>query len=205
MNASETLIGPAGEIAGIMLAKAARLKRKPDAPLKTLFFGVPGVGKSHLALQLANALAATPFDIEHRNGKDVTIDVVRRWFDELPYRSIYGDWQIKLVDELDCCTRDAQDLLLSYLDRMPAGRAFIGTSNLQLDLLAERFQTRLQQFKIEPPDRADVIALLRSRRVPAKVAEGIVDGSRGNVRAALLDAETYLDAQAVAGTKGGAK
>lgn len=197
MNTTTQLIGPSGQVAAMMAAKAARIRKNPTAPLKALFYGVPGVGKSHLVQQLADSLASSPLDIEHRNGKDVTIDVVRRWLDELPYRSLYGDWQVKIVDELDCCTRDAQDLLLTYLDRLPFGRAFLGTSNLQLDLLAERFQTRLQQFKIEPPTFEEIFTLLRSQGIPSKVAEQIAEGCRGNVRAALLDAETYTDAQAV--------
>ena len=49
---------------------------------------------------------------------------------------------MKIINDMDRCTRDAQDLLLSYLDRLPPGRAVIGTSNLQLDLLTESFQTR---------------------------------------------------------------
>lgn len=195
MNATDQLTGPAGQIAAILAAKCARIRKNPTAPLKTLFYGAPGIGKTHLAWQVAEKLAVTPFDIEHSNGKNVTLDVVRRWIDELPYRSIYGDWQIKIVDELDLCTRDAQDLLLTYLDRLPAGRAFIGTSNLQIDLLAERFQTRLQQFKIEPPTSAEIVALLRAQKIPAEVAEQLAFGCGGNVRAALLDAETYQDAQ----------
>ena len=46
------------------------------------------------------------------------------------------------MNELDRCTREAQDLLLTYLDRLPPGRALLGTSNLHLDPLTERFQTR---------------------------------------------------------------
>jgi DNA polymerase III delta prime subunit len=197
MNTDATLIGPSGEVAAIVSAKAARLRKNPTAPLKTLFYGVPGVGKTHLAWQVARLLAESPFDIEHSNGKNVTIDKVREWLAELPYRSIYGDWQIKIVDELDLCTRDAQDLLLTYLDRLPPGRAFLGTSNLQLDLLAERVQTRLQQLKIEPPSTAQISALLRSKKLPAAMADQLAVGCGGNVRAALLDAETFHDARGV--------
>ncbi len=74
---------------------------------------------------------------------------------QLPYGSLFGAWSVKIVNELDRCSREAQDLLLTYLDRMPAGRAFPGTSNLQLDLLTERFQTRFQAIKLLPPGTAN--------------------------------------------------
>ena len=35
-------------------------------------------------------------------------------------------WSMKL----DRCSKDAQDMLLTYLDRMKPGHAFLGTTNL---------------------------------------------------------------------------
>lgn len=205
MIATDTeLIGSAAQICAIFEAKAARLKRNVNASAKVLFYGVPGVGKSHLALKFARDIAGHELAIEHVNGKDVTIDTVRAWLADLSGGSLFGDWQVKIVDELDRCSRDAQDLLLTYLDRLPPCRAFIGTSNLELDLLQERFQTRLQQFRVEPPSTDEIVALLRSRRIPLNIAQQIAVGSGGNVRAALLDAESYLDAQAAL-KKGGRK
>jgi hypothetical protein len=96
---------------------------------------------------------------------------------------------------MDRCTRDAQDLLLSYLDHLPPGRAVIGTSNLQLDLLTERFQTRFQAIKIPTPTTEEIAALLqRHWPVDEPSALRIAVGSGGCVRAALADLETWLDA-----------
>jgi DNA polymerase III delta prime subunit len=209
---SSALIGPAGDLAAVLTAKAARAKRAASAPVKLLLYGVPGVGKSHLAASLARDLTGHHLAVEHVNGKDVTIELVREWCLELAYSgSLFADWTVKLVDELDQCSRDAQTLLLTYLDRLPPCRAFIATSNLQLDLLQERFQTRLQQFKVEPPSTEDIAAHLTGLhpRLARGIAEQIAVGSGGNVRAAMLDAESYLDAAAAravrATTKGGRK
>jgi hypothetical protein len=59
---------------------------------------------------------------------------------------------VRIVNELDRCSKGAQDLLLTYLDRLPPDRVPLGTSNLQLDLLTERFQTRFQAVTILAPE-----------------------------------------------------
>jgi hypothetical protein len=80
---------------------------------------------------------------------------------------------------------------------MPSDRAFLGTSNLQLDLLTERFQTRFQTWKITAPESDDIAAwLVRRWRTPRKLAEQIAVGSGGCVRAALADLESALDLEA---------
>jgi len=206
------LIGPARDVELVFRCKAVRLKKAAASPLKVLFYGAPGVGKTDLAFRVARDLAGHELAIEHANGKEVTVETVRAWIADLGRASLWGDWQVQIVDELDRCSRDAQDLLLTYLDRLPPCRAFIGTSNLQLDLLQERFQTRLQQFKIETPDTAALVSFLASYdfggyELPDQIAQQVAVGSGGNVRAALLDAESYMDTVAVSrpGKKGGRK
>lgn len=190
-------IGAAAKVAALMTAKTARLREADEGTLKVLFYGPPGVGKTELAWLTAHRLAGHHLGIEHVNGKEVTLETVRRWMDELHTGSLFGDWQVKVVDELDRCSRDAQDLLLTYLDRLPATRAFIGTSNLQLDLLQERFQTRLQQFKIENPTSDEIAGLLLDFGLTVEEAKQVAVGSGGNVRAALLDAESVLDTRSL--------
>jgi MoxR-like ATPase len=193
---AEDLIGQAGAVARAQCRKATRLTADATATMKLLLYGPPGVGKTSVVELVALQLAGTPLAIEDYNGREVTVDVVRQWMTQLPYGSLFGDWSVKVVNELDRCSREAQDLLLTYLDRLPPGRAFLSTSNLQLDLLTERFQTRFQAIKLLPPTTEELAAFLASRwPVPAATATQIAVGSGGCVRAALADLESWLDQQ----------
>jgi replication-associated recombination protein RarA len=190
------LIGQAKRVALAQSSKAKRLASDPSATMKLLLYGPPGVGKTSVVEIVALQLAGTPLAIEDYNGREVTVDLVREWMRQLPYGSLFGAWSVKIVNELDRCSREAQDLLLSYLDRLPPGRAFLGTSNLQLDLLTERFQTRFQAIKLLPPTTEELAAFLNAHwAVPSITANQIAVGSGGCVRAALADLESYLDHQ----------
>jgi replication-associated recombination protein RarA len=171
------------------------LHDNPTAPVKILLYGPPGVGKTSIADMIADELAGTRFAIEEFNGKLVTVETVKQWMTALAYQSMFGVYSVKIINEMDRCTRDAQDLLLSYLDRLPPGRAVIGTSNLQLDLLTERFQTRFQSIKLAAPSTEDIAEYLqRHWPVDESTALRIAVGSGGCVRAALADLESWLDA-----------
>ena len=171
------------------------MNNNPAAPVKILLYGPPGVGKTSIADMVAATLAGSPLAIEEFNGKLVTVDVVKQWMAGLGMSSLFGVYSVKIINEMDRCTRDAQDLLLGYLDRMPPDRAVIGTSNLQLDLLTERFQTRFQSIKLKAPATSEIAAMIRRHwPVDEATATRIAVGSGGCVRAALADLETWLDA-----------
>lgn len=192
---ADDIVGPARDVVGKLIAKARRLKAQGRAPLKVLLYGPPGIGKTTIAELLAAELSDCPWSCEDINGKLVTIETVKTWMRELGTGSLYSAWQVKIINELDRCSRDAQDLLLSFLDRLPAERAFIGTSNLDLSQLTERFQTRFQAIRLEAPEPDEIATFLRSRwEVPAEVAQMIAVGCGGNVRAALADLESWFDA-----------
>ena len=188
------LIGQAREVCAAQVAKARHLRDTRTAACKLLLYGPPGVGKTTVAELVARELTGTPLGVESFNGKEVTVDAVREWMQILPYGSLFSNWSVKIINELDRCSKDAQDILLSYLDRLPAGKALIGTSNLQLDLLTERFQTRFQSIKIATPTTDEIAEFLCAHwRVPRDVAARVAVGSGGCVRAALADLETWLD------------
>ncbi len=98
-----------------------------------------------------------------------------------------------MVNELDRCSKDAQDMLLTYLDRMKPGHAFLGTTNLDVVSLTERFQTRFQPVRLQPPEN-EVLAAFLARRwgAPITITRQIAEGAKGNVRAAMADLEMWM-------------
>jgi len=192
----QEILGPAGTVAAKLLDKVSKVKNNGRGPVKVLLYGPPGVGKTTVAEMLAGELTASKWSVEDANGKLVTIETVKGWMRELHYGNLFSDWTVKIVNELDRCSRDAQDLLLTYLDKLPPGRAFIGTSNLDLGQLTERFQTRFQAIQLEAPASDEIRGFLMERwEVPEPVASMIAVGCGGNVRAALADLESHFDAR----------
>jgi replication-associated recombination protein RarA len=186
-------VGHAGRVAEVLLRKAERLRTTPDQPLKLLISGAPGIGKTSLVNLIARTLARHPAAIEDVNGREVGLDLARDWTRHLSYGSIFGSWSIKVVNELDRCSKDAQDLLLTYLDRMKPGQAFLGTTNLDLGSLTERFQTRFQSVRLQAPENEDLAAFLARRwAVPITTTRMIAEGAQGNVRAAMGDLEMWM-------------
>ena len=186
-------VGQAGKVAEVLMRKAERLKVAPNQPLKLLISGAPGIGKTSLVNMIARSLASHPAAIEDVNGREVGLDLAREWTRSLAYASMFGPWSIKVVNELDRCSKDAQDMLLTYLDRMRPGHAFLGTTNLDLTSLTERFQTRFQSVRLQPPEN-EVLAAFLARRwgAPITITRQIADGAKGNVRAAMADLEMWM-------------
>ena len=197
----EDFIGPAQHIARIFSVKAARLRGSRDEPARFVLTGQPGVGKTKLAEYLAAQLTGErivrgqSFSVESINGVNINVNTVRRWQSNARYIPL--TWTVKIINELDTCNQDAQDLLLTFLDELPGRSAVIGTSNLKLQELHERFHSRFQQFPVGQPAEDEISGLLTRFGLPKKTASQISFGSGFNVRAALLDAQTILDAQAV--------
>ncbi|MCX6877659.1 MAG: hypothetical protein NTW21_28190 [Verrucomicrobia bacterium] len=62
------------------------------------------------------------------------------------------------MNELDRCSKDARDMLRTHLDRMRPGHAFLGTTNLNVVSLTERFQTRFQSVRLQPTENEALAA-----------------------------------------------
>lgn len=190
--APRDLIGPARSIAGDLLRHTADLKRSAHGQLKLLLYGPWGDGKSTIAALISRALTAHPIDVEKINGRNVSIELVREWQRNTFYGSLFGGWKVKFIEETDLIPLLAQDLMLTFLDDLPPRNAIIGTSNLNLETLGERFQTRFRLVKVEGPGAGELSRFLQSWPIPKATADFIALGAAGNVRAALLDAADYL-------------
>ena len=185
------LIGPAARVDGILHLMADEVMAEGAESIKVLLYGAPGVGKTEISNHLAATLTgASPFAVESINGKELDLAKVKEWRHNLRYGNLFAPWDVKIVNEVDKASADAQVLMLTLMDELPARRAIIATSNLQLDLLHERFQTRFMQYKVEAPTTEEIAQVL-AKRFPGLRADAypqIAVGSGGNVRAALADA-----------------
>jgi DNA polymerase III delta prime subunit len=186
------LIGPAGKLADLFartLEDAARVK--------LLLTGTPGVGKTALVDSIACTLCGGKFAVESVNGRKCSIHVVAEWQRLCATSCMFGTgWRAFVINEVDTCPADAQDLLLTFLDEMPANCAFLATSNLELDKLTPRFISRLERHEVGAPEPEEIAAFLnKSEGVPALVAQQIAFLCGGNMRAALIDAGAWRNQQ----------
>lgn len=198
-SAADDFVGPARRLARLLLEKVGHAQRDGSS-LRILLVGPPGVGKTEMVNLAARTLTGHGLAVEEYNGKEVLVETVRGWMSSLGYGNLFSDWTVKIVNELDKCSRDAQDLLLTYLDRLRRCpyRAFLATSNQTLDLFGEAVQTRYQQFTVANCPTDELADWLVQRwSIDVATARAIAFGSGGNVRAALLDAQSHLDALAL--------
>ena len=88
-------------------------------------------------------------------------------------------------------------MLLTYLDELGNRVAFIVTSNRKIKEMTPRFQSRLQAWHVGPPEPEQIHALLKRFGVAKAHIPQLVLGCGGNICAALLDAQSIVDAQLV--------
>lgn len=195
----DDFIGGARDAAIAMQRTIAKSRERGFAAIKLMFAGAPGIGKTALTYFARHLLGVNRFAVHDYNGCDVTIDVVRdlRGSMHLCANTLFGDYRLICVHESDKMSAQAQAGFLTMLDNLPSRACVICTTNQTIavsdKMERERFTSRCKYTEIQPPKADEIAALLVRFDVPVEIAAQIAANTGGNVRAALLEAEEYLD------------
>ena len=186
----EDLIGKARSVAQVFCARA---RSGVVSPIKALFYGSQGIGKSAVCKIIANHLVDHPIMLRHLSAKQITAEMIRDWMRDLQYKN--DQWRVFWIEEVDAVNPDVEVLLLQFLDELPDKNAFLATSNEQMSGISPRFQSRCQAVKFEKPavDEVEKFLLHHWSKLGKKVAHEIAESNGGDVRASLNDAQGALD------------
>ena len=196
-SSPEEIIGSAGQIAAELQRAVKDAIDNGNAPIKVIFAGDPGVGKSTLANLLIKALGVTSkWAIKRYSGADVSVETVREIAQDLHYKDLFGAYRIIWIEEADAMSDAAKTRFLLVLDDLPPSVAIICTTNSDSDALKKRFETRFKFYEVAAPEPHEIQSLLIRFGVSKRDAVQIATFACGNVRAALLDAERLLQAAA---------
>jgi DNA polymerase III delta prime subunit len=191
-------IGKTGLIGQVLQSKIPRLKGgsvMDPIERRWLFTGPAGVGKTELGMLLAAEIAGHQLNVDKRMGSQISVEVIRDWLRNAPYRPLIGDMNVRFADEIDTVPSAAVVELRGYLDELPPSVVFIATTNKSVKELQEPLQTRFQVWKFEPVQASAIGDMLIQRfpMLPPDVLRSIASKVSGNVRAALTDAASELD------------
>jgi replication-associated recombination protein RarA len=196
-SSPEEIIGSAGQIAVELQRAVKDALDNGNAPIKVIFAGDPGVGKSTLAKLLITLLGVTSkWSVKKYSGKDITVETVREIAADLHYKDLFGAYRIIWIEEVDAASADGLTRFLMEIDDLPNACALICTTNAKDGDMKKRFETRLKFYQVDHPEPHEIQALLTRFGISKRDAVQIATFACGNVRAALLDAERLLQAAA---------
>ena len=188
-KSEQDLIGKAKIVTQIFCGQA---QSNDISPIRLLFYGPPGVGKSAACKLIAKALAKHPSDIRHVSAGQLTADHIRDWMNDLNYYN--GEWKVYWIEEVDSVNPSVAVLLLQFMDSLVDRCAFLSTSNEKMSGIEDRFQSRCQTMRFERPKVDEVERFLLERWPELGVsAHEISEYNNGDVRASLNDAQNELN------------
>jgi len=190
----EDFVGEAADYARVIQGVVRDSRANGCEAIKILLNGPPGVGKTALVRYLASLLGCDPFSITKLNGTEVRLETVNELSRAMHYSALSGDYNLIWIDEADKVNPLAQVRFLTMLDDLPDGVAIACTSNCRVEEFEARFQSRFQVCELSSPTAAHIETLLRRWPLQPEDIASIAKGARGNVRQALLDARTALNA-----------
>jgi replication-associated recombination protein RarA len=186
-------IGPARHAARTLDRIIQRTERD-RAPMKLLFYGEAGVGKSSLVEYLLARLNTQKWSITKLSGTEFRLEDAQSFAVRLCYPDLYSTYKVLWIEEMDRASHTARAAMLPMLDTLPDRVAVVVTTNKDVDEMEKRFFTRFQAFEIKPPSSDEIRGLLkRWRKLRADTINRIAEFCCGNVRHALLEAQTELD------------
>ena len=119
-------------------------------PSAWLFLGPSGLGKTTMALALADELRA---EVHHVASKSCDMETVNAICHKCHYIPLAGRWHCVVVDEADQISNAAQLAFLSKLDgtAAPPDTIFLFTAN-DTSLLKDRFLSRCRTLRFSTDD-----------------------------------------------------
>ena len=162
------------------------------------FLGASGVGKTSLAMALAEQIRA---EIHHIPSQTCTVDEINRVCNFCHYVPWNGGFHVIIVDEADKMSGAAQLALLSRLDHagFPPKTIFFFTANSTRNL-EDRFLYRVRILVFEhdsfvkdlPKYLAKVYKKESRRSCPLAICKKLAEDANYNVRGALMGLELEL-------------
>lgn len=155
-----------------------------------LFYGLPGTGKTTVALAFAKTVGADVLELNASDDRG--IDVVRsRILTFAKYSPLFGGgFKILLLDEADGVTPDGQNSLRRIMEKYYRNCRFIIVCN-DVDKIIPAIQSRCYKVLFKPLSKEEVVSRLRFIAdselldVDDDVLMGIAETCGGDMRVAI--------------------